>query len=104
MCIRDRAGAPALRTPQIIQAASAGADQIVFESYDCLHYGYLRVLVTAAQLRIEYHPASDGAVAKTPDDSVTVDLAGRTLVQPTASDLGWLAARRAVRRSGKRTR
>ena len=99
-----KAGAPALRTPQIIQAASAGADQIVFESYDCLHYGYLRVLVTAAQLRIEYHPASDGAVAKTPDDSVTVDLAGRTLVQPTASDLGWLAARRAVRRSGKRTR
>jgi hypothetical protein len=99
-----KAGAPALRTPQIIQAASAGQDQIVFENYDCLHYGYLRVVVTAAQLRIEYHPASDGAVAKTPDDSVTVDLAARTLVQPTASDLGWPAARRAVRRSGKRTR
>jgi hypothetical protein len=97
-------GAPALRTPQIMQAAGAGADQIVFENYDCLHYGYLRLVVTAAQLRIEYHPASDGAGAKTPDDSVTVDLAQRRLVQPTANDLGWPAARRAVRRSGKRTR
>ena len=29
-------GAPALRTPQIIQAAGAGADQIVLENYDCL--------------------------------------------------------------------
>jgi hypothetical protein len=93
-----KAGEPALRTPQIIQVAGAGADQIIFENYDCLHYGYLRLIVTAAQLRIEYHPASDGAAAKTPDDSVTVDLAGRTLVQPTASDLGWPAARRAVRR------
>jgi Calcineurin-like phosphoesterase len=97
-------GAAALRTPQIIQAASPGADQIVFENYDCLHYGYLRLVVTATQLRIEYHPASDGAVAKTPDDSVTVDLAQRRLVQPAARDLGWPAARRAVRRSGKRSR
>ena len=46
-----------------------------FENYDDLDYGYLRLIVTAAQLRIEYHPASDGAGAKTPDDSVTVDLA-----------------------------
>jgi hypothetical protein len=92
------AGAPALRTPQIIQAASAGADQIVFESYDCLHYGYLRLVVSAAQLRIEYHPADDGAGAKTPDDAVTVDLARRTLVLPAATDLGWPAARRALRR------
>jgi hypothetical protein len=97
-----RAGAPALRTPQIIQAANAGEDQIVFESYDCLHYGYLRLVVSAAQLRIEYHPADDGAGAKTPDDSVTVDLARRTLVPPTANDLGWPAARRAARRTRAR--
>jgi hypothetical protein len=31
-------------------------------------------------LHIEYHPASDGDAAKTPDDSVTVDLASRKLV------------------------
>ena len=43
--------------------------------------GYLRILVDAAQLRIEYHPASDGMATKTPDDSVTVDLKSGTLVQ-----------------------
>ena len=31
-------------------------------------YGYLRLVVSATQLRIEYHPASDGTAAKTPDD------------------------------------
>jgi hypothetical protein len=39
--------------------------------------------VTAAQLRIEYHPASDGPAAATPDDFVTVDLKTRTLVHFT---------------------
>jgi hypothetical protein len=36
--------------------------------------------VNSKQLRIEYHPASDGAAAKTPDDSVTVDLASHKIV------------------------
>ena len=36
-----------------------------------------------SQLRIEYHPASDGTGAKTPDDFVTVDLATRKLVHFT---------------------
>ena len=92
-----RPGAPALRTPQVLQAAGAGTDQIVFENYDCLNYGYLRVVVTAAQLRIEYHPASDAAGAKTPDDAVTVDLGTRKLTQFAANDLGWPRAARAVR-------
>jgi hypothetical protein len=39
-------------------------------------------------LRIEYHPASDGADAKTPDDFVTVDLATRKLVHFAATDFG----------------
>jgi hypothetical protein len=64
----------------VIQAASAHADQVVLESYDDQDYGYLRIVVNEAQLRIEYHPASDGPGAKTPDDSVTVDLATRRLV------------------------
>ncbi len=56
---------------------------VVLESYDDTHYGYLRIIATSSQLRIEYHPASDGATAKTPDDFVTVDLASRKLVHFT---------------------
>jgi Calcineurin-like phosphoesterase len=92
-----RRGEPPLRAPQIVQSRGSGTDQIVFENYDCLNYGYLRVVVTAAQLRIEYHPASDANGAKTPDDAVTVDLATRRLTQFLASDLGWERAGRAVR-------
>jgi hypothetical protein len=86
-----RGGQP-LRTPQIIQHAARGSDQVVFENYDDQDYGYLRIVVTAAQLRIEYHPASDGVHAKTPDDFVTVDLKTRTLVHFAANDLGMPAA------------
>ncbi len=69
-------GSATLRTPMIIQQ---GDDQVTLENYDDQDYGYLRIVVNAQQLRIEYHPAGDGADAKTPDDSVTVDLATRTL-------------------------
>jgi hypothetical protein len=95
-------GSSALRTPQVIQTADATHDQIVFENYDDTDYGYLRIVANAQQLRIEYHPASDGAGAKTPDDFVTVDLASRTLVHYVANDLGRPAAAAAVRnlRSG----
>ena len=46
----------------------------MLENYDDQNYGYLRIVVDAMRLRIEYHPATDGAAAKTPDDVVTVDL------------------------------
>ena len=69
----------ALRTPMQLQV-TAGGDPVTLESYDDGDYGYLRIVVTAAQLRIEYHPASDGATMKTPDDSVTVDLVKRVVV------------------------
>jgi len=59
-------------------------DSVTFESYDDKNYGYLRILVDPAQLRIEYHPASDGSQTKTPDDSVTVDLATGTLIHYAA--------------------
>ena len=72
------------RAPTVIQAAGHGKDLVQLESYDDQDFGYLRVVVTKAQLRIEYHPASDGAAAKTPDDIVAVDLATRKLVVPTA--------------------
>jgi hypothetical protein len=51
----------------------------VLENYDDQHYGYLRIVVDASQLRIQYHPASDGAGAKPPDDIVIVDLARHRL-------------------------
>lgn len=80
-----RPGNPALRTPIVFPTLSNGKDQIVFENYDDTKYGHLRVIVDPKQLRLEYHPASDGDSAKTPDDFVTVDLATRKLVhyQPT---------------------
>jgi hypothetical protein len=74
-------GGGALRTPQSmpIFAQPEAKDTVTFESYDDKNYGYARILVSTTQLRIEYHPASDGATTKTPDDSVTVSLATGTL-------------------------
>lgn len=74
-------GTPALRVPMPQAALSDKSDTVVFESYDDQDFGYTRILVNATQLRIEYHPASDGDAAKTPDDTVTVDLKTRAIVQ-----------------------
>jgi hypothetical protein len=68
-----------LRTPQVLKV-DRNSDSVTLENYDDQDYGYLRVVATASQLRIEYHPASDGDGAKTPDDFVTVDLKTRKLV------------------------
>ena len=60
-----------------------------------------KMILASHALFLEKHriaTASDGTGAKTPDDSVTVDLKSRTLVQGVAADRGWPAARRAVRR------
>lgn len=50
-------------------------DTLTLESYDDTDYGYLRVIVTAETLSVEFHPQSDGSTTKTPDDDVTVTLA-----------------------------
>jgi len=89
-------GGVPLRTPQVLTAA-AGDDQVVFENYDDHNYGYLRLIVDPRQLRIEYHPASDGRTAKTPDDNVTVDLASRKRTTYTPNDLGFPKLAEAVR-------
>ena len=73
-------GTPTLRVPVPQPSLSDGKDTVVFESYDDQDFGYLRIIVDKTQLRIEYHPATDGETAKTPDDAVTVDLATRKLV------------------------
>jgi hypothetical protein len=80
--LAHKKGGPSLRTPQALQVPGH-ADRVILENYDDQDYGYLRIVVTEAQLRFEYHPASDGQGAKTPDDFVTVDLASRKLVHFT---------------------
>ena len=77
-----RKGGGALRTPQSMEVPK-GSDQVILENYDDQDSGYLRVIVTPTQFRVEYHSASDGTEAKSPDDFVTVDLATRKLVHFT---------------------
>ena len=79
-----RKNSPPLRTPQPLNI-TGHTDKVILENYDDQDYGYLRIVTTEKQLRIEYHPASDGEDAKTPDDFVTVDLATRTLVHFTGA-------------------
>jgi hypothetical protein len=58
-----------VRTPYPVDST------LTLESYDDTDYGYLRIIVNATSLTIEFHPASDGSTTKTPDDTVTVTLA-----------------------------
>jgi hypothetical protein len=83
-----RQNEPVLRVPQVVQAATQTADQVVLDNYDDTNFGYLRVIATASQLRIEYHSASDGLAVKAPNDSVTIDLASRKVGHFVATDLG----------------
>jgi hypothetical protein len=50
-------------------------DTLTLESYDTTDYGYLRVIVNATTMRVEFHPEHDGGTTKTPIDMVTVTLA-----------------------------
>jgi hypothetical protein len=52
---------------------------LTLESYDTSDYGYLRVIVNATTMSIEYHPQHDGGTTKTPNDLVTITLATRTV-------------------------
>jgi Calcineurin-like phosphoesterase len=63
----------ALRTPMKVNPT------LTLENYDDISYGYLRIVVDTENLRIEYHPASDGTGAKTPNDTVTVNLKTRAI-------------------------
>lgn len=61
------------RTPYVVDAT------LTLESYDDQDYGYLRVIVNATTMVVEFHPQSDGGTVKTPNDVVTIDLATHTL-------------------------
>jgi hypothetical protein len=97
-------GDPTMRAPQVIQAATSTTDQVVLESYDDNHYGYLRIVVTQAQLRIEYHATSDTISKKSPSDYVTVDLATRQIAHFAAPDLGRTAGAATARAMFEKTR
>lgn len=71
--IRTDVNGKPIRTPYPIDSTLSLA------SYDDTHYGYLRVIVNAQSMRIEYHPAPDSATTKTPDDAVTINLKTRAL-------------------------
>jgi hypothetical protein len=62
-----------VRTPYKIDST------LTLESYDDKDYGYLRVIVNASTMTIEFHPQHDGGTTKTPDDVVTINLAARTI-------------------------
>ncbi len=57
------------RTPLVID------NTLTLESYDTMDYGYLRVIVNATTMTIEFHPQHDGGTIKTPNDTVTITLA-----------------------------
>ena len=62
-----------VRTPYKVDST------LTLESYDATHYGYLRVIVNASTMTIEFHPQSDGGTTKTPNDVVTINLAAHTI-------------------------
>jgi hypothetical protein len=57
-----------IRTPLVVD------DTLTLENYDDTNYGYLRLIVTATTLTVEYHAAND-TQTKSPNDTVTVTLA-----------------------------
>ncbi len=61
------------RTPYVID------NTLTLENYDDTDFGYLRVIVNATTMRIEFHPESDGGITKTPNDVVTITLANHTV-------------------------
>ncbi|HTA41930.1 MAG TPA: metallophosphoesterase [Bryobacteraceae bacterium] len=67
-------GSGALRAPLKIN------DVLIFENYDDTDFGYLRIVVDAKQMRIEFHDAAAGEHNKSPSDAVTVDLASHTMI------------------------
>ena len=50
-------------------------DTLTLENYNTTDYVYLRIIVNAQTMRIEFHPESDGGTVKTPNDVVTITLA-----------------------------
>jgi hypothetical protein len=54
-------------------------DTLTLENYNTTNYGYLRVIVNAQTMRIEFHLEGDGSTIKSPNDVVTITLATHAL-------------------------
>jgi len=65
---------------KLIRVPYQVSKQVTFENYNDKDYGYLRVVVGAQQLRIEFHVATPGPATKAPVDVVTVDIASHKMV------------------------
>jgi hypothetical protein len=62
-----------VRTPYAINST------LTLNSVDDTDFGYLRVVVNSQTMTIEFHPERDGGVTKSPDDTVTINLAQYTM-------------------------
>lgn len=62
------------------QKPAVDARGLLLERFDDRNFGYLRVSVDKAQLRIGFHQVSTGSLAQSLADMVTVDLASHTMV------------------------
>lgn len=71
--MRPTSSGSTIRTPMAVDST------LTLVSYDDTHYGYMRVIVNATTLRMEFHPAEDGGTTKTPDDAFTLDLKTRVI-------------------------
>jgi acyl dehydratase len=71
--MRPAASGNAIRTPMTVDS------KLTLASYDDTHFGYMRVIVNATTLRMEFHPAPDAGTTKTPDDKFTLDLKTRAI-------------------------
>jgi predicted phosphodiesterase len=71
--MRTTTSGNAIRTPMTVDSG------LTLASYDDTHYGYMRVIVNATTLRMEFHPAEDGGTTKTPDDTFTLNLKTRAI-------------------------
>jgi Calcineurin-like phosphoesterase len=69
----QKSGSGGIRTPFVVNKT------LTLENYDDTAYSYLRIVVDGVNLRIENHPAPDGAGAKTPNDAITVNLKTRAI-------------------------
>jgi Calcineurin-like phosphoesterase len=56
------------------------AKSLVLEHYDDTNFGYLRITVDKSNLQIDFHQVGTSSIAQSRADTVTVELASRTIV------------------------
>lgn len=84
--VQTRLGSPAVEPVNGIDVSYLDTAPVVsvgglrLERHDDQDYGYLRVVATASQLRLEFHSAGQADLAAPASDVVTVDLASHTMM------------------------